>query len=186
MENINLDQYEHRIGKSRYIEVKINCEYCGSEKWVRLIRLKAGQGRYCSIKCANLGQRRWGKENVLFYYDKLKKRWIARWKDKDTGETKVQHKSKFIYEKEFGEVPDGFDIHHIDGNSNNDDISNLELVDGHLHRQGIHGSNRKVIDRIVYKQCFSCKEFFPEKEFTASYCRKCSTIYMKKWRKGNG
>lgn len=179
---MELSEYEQRIGKSRHIEVKIVCEQCGKEVWVRWIRVQKGQGRFCGRECANLAQRMFGKENAYFYYDKLKDRWIARWRDKDTGNFRVQHRSKFIYEQAYGEIPSGFDVHHIDGDHTNDDLSNLELVDGHLHRQGIHGSNRKVIDGVVYKQCFSCKQYYPEKSFSNSYCRECSTKYMREYR----
>jgi len=180
---MKIKDYEQRRGKSRHIEVKINCEYCGKEKWVRWIRVKNGQGRYCDLKCANLDQRKWGKEFVYFFFDKLKGRWIARWRDKDTGKTRVSHRSRFLWEQTNGEIPDGYDIHHIDEDMTNDDLSNLELVEGHLHKQGIHGSNRKVIDGVVYKQCFRCKQFYPESGYTQPYCRSCHAEYMREYRK---
>ena len=37
-------------------------------------------------------------------------------------------KQRYIYEKEFGEIPDGCNIVFLDGNKNNLDISNLALV----------------------------------------------------------
>ena len=33
-----------------------------------------------------------------------------------------------VWEKYFGKVPDGYQIHHIDGNKTNNDIKNLQLV----------------------------------------------------------
>ena len=33
-------------------EVKIYCEVCGTEKWVRWVRVKKGQGRFCGRECA--------------------------------------------------------------------------------------------------------------------------------------
>ena len=178
-----LEDYEQRIGKSRHIEVKINCEVCGKEKWVRWIRVKKGQGRYCSLKCANIAQREWGKEYVYFYFDKVKGRWLARWRDKDTGQTRVTSKARFLYEQKYGEVPNDYDIHHKDGNKANDDLSNLELVYGKIHKRDIHGSNRKVENGIVYKQCYRCKKYFPERSFIGSYCKKCHKEYMKEYRK---
>lgn len=177
-----LNEYEHRAGKSRHIEVKIVCEHCGSEKWVKWSRVKNGQGRFCSLDCANFAQRKTGKNNVYFYFDKLKGRWIARWRDENR-KFHVMHRSKFLYEKEYGTVPDGYDIHHIDGDITNDSLDNLELVDGYIHKQGIHGSNRKLIGKVVYKQCFHCKSFYPESSFSQSYCSTCHAEYMRSYRK---
>ena len=179
---MNLEDYESRQGKSRHTEVKINCEQCGNEKWVRWIRVKKGQGRFCSLECANLFQRKWGRENVYFYFDKAKGRWLARWRDDESGKTRISHRSHFVWESIYGEIPDEFDIHHIDGDRTNDDLTNSELVEGHLHRQDIHGSIRKVIGNAVYKQCYKCKKFFLESEFTQSYCKLCHAEYMREYR----
>lgn len=35
---------------------------------------------------------------------------------------------RYKYEKEIGKIPIGFDIHHIDGNRQNNDLSNLECL----------------------------------------------------------
>lgn len=41
-----------------------------------------------------------------------------------------------LYEKHYKiTIPDGFDIHHIDGNSDNNDIRNLLLLPSKLHHQ---------------------------------------------------
>jgi len=39
-----------------------------------------------------------------------------------------------------GEIPKGYDIHHIDGNRYNNDISNLQCIEKHEHRR-LHGRN---------------------------------------------
>ena len=166
------------------MEVKIKCENCGNEKWVRWIRVKNGQGRFCGLECANIAQRKWGKENVYFYLDNLKGRWVARWRDKNTGNFYVQHRSKFLWEQENGKVSEGYDIHHIDEDIRNDDLGNLEMVEGRLHKQGVHGSSRKIIDGVVHKQCFSCKQYFPETSYVhRPYCKPCYAEYMREYRK---
>jgi hypothetical protein len=38
------------------------------------------------------------------------------------------------YERHFGNIPKGFDVHHIDGNHNNNDPRNLLLVTEEMHR----------------------------------------------------
>lgn len=40
---------------------------------------------------------------------------------------------RYKYEKEVGIIPDGFDIHHIDGNKQNNNISNLECLSKSEH-----------------------------------------------------
>lgn len=35
---------------------------------------------------------------------------------------------RYVWEKYYGEIPKGFEIHHIDRDKNNNDISNLQLV----------------------------------------------------------
>lgn len=179
---MELSDYEQKRGEDRQLYVKIHCEYCGTEKWVRWGRVKNGQGRFCSLLCGNKSREKLGREGVYFYLDDLKQRWIARWRDPVTRKFHVQHRAKFVWEEQYGPVPEGFDVHHIDENQQNDDLSNLELVEGHLHKQGIHGSNRKIIDGVVHKMCFRCKRYFPESSFTQTYCGTCWPQYMRGWR----
>lgn len=39
----------------------------------------------------------------------------------------------YVWEKYNGPVPKGYHIHHIDHDSNNNDIENLQLIEKHLH-----------------------------------------------------
>lgn len=45
-----------------------------------------------------------------------------------------------IWEKFHGPIPEGYNVHHIDGNKLNNDISNLELIHHNKHAQ-LHGQN---------------------------------------------
>lgn len=71
---------------------------------------------------------------------------------------------KKLYAEHFGITwEEGFEIHHIDGNRGNNDISNLILLPGELHRQ-LHmflpkimasageTSTRDFIERIVHRE----------------------------------
>lgn len=42
---------------------------------------------------------------------------------------------RYVYETEVGVIPDGYDIHHKDGNKANNDLNNLELLTKKEHRQ---------------------------------------------------
>ena len=173
-------------GKRNIKYALVKCSYCGEDKWEQWQRIKRQENFFCTREHCNLWQRKWGKEHAYFYYDKLKMRWMARWRDKENGETRVQHRSKFFWEQEYGEVSDGYDIHHIDGDTNNDDLDNLEMVEGILHKQGIHGSNRVVIDGVVHRQCYKCFLYYPTDDFRGqTYCTSCRREYMRDYRKKN-
>ncbi len=44
---------------------------------------------------------------------------------------------RYIWICHYGEIPDGYDIHHIDGDRNNNDIENLTIMIGKKHK-GYH------------------------------------------------
>ena len=50
----------------------------------------------------------------------------------------------YVWEHYNGSVPDGCHIHHIDGNKSNNNIENLELLDGLAHLS-LHGSLNAVL-----------------------------------------
>jgi len=43
--------------------------------------------------------------------------------------------SRYIWEKNFGEIPNSLIVHHIDGNKKNDNINNLALMTFTAHNQ---------------------------------------------------
>jgi hypothetical protein len=65
-------------------------------------------------------------------------------------ETKIHRK---IYIKHFGAIPNGFDIHHIDGNHSNNDPSNLKAVSLQEHydihySQGDYAAALRIAQRM--------------------------------------
>lgn len=42
---------------------------------------------------------------------------------------------RYVYEYHNGEIPDGYEVHHIDGDTDNNDISNLALVTKEEHKR---------------------------------------------------
>lgn len=47
---------------------------------------------------------------------------------------------RMVWEKYYGPIPEGYNVHHIDGNKKNNDISNLELI-SHSDHASLHGQS---------------------------------------------
>lgn len=91
---------------------------------------------------------------------------------------KFQH--HIVWEKHFGPIPDGMQIHHIDHNKINNDISNLQLVTPLEHKR-IH-SGCRLIDGEWEKPCNDCGEYkkcnsenwyFSRGWINGKLCKKC-------------
>lgn len=69
--------------------------------------------------------------------------WMCRqWiKDKKIYITILAH--RFVWENHYGTIQEGLDIHHIDGNKDNNDISNLETLSRSDHRKE-HWNNENL------------------------------------------
>jgi hypothetical protein len=150
---MKIENYETRKGKSRHIEVKIVCEECGKETWAKWTRVKKGQGRFCSLTCANKFQCRrlrknFGKDNASFIWDGIC--WRAYWKDEETGKQINTTKAKWLWEREHGEVPDRHVVTYIDGNSKNCELNNLKLIT-RSESNSIHLMGHKVSDETKRK-----------------------------------
>lgn len=138
MENEELKEQtkglEQRIGKSRHIEFKIFCEYCGAEKWAKLTRIKIGQGRFCSLKCSNLAQKQGknkkyvGKENGKTSLDKKRNSYYVFWFDSETLKRKNTSYARWYWEVNRGEIPEGYRASYKDGNSLNIEPDNIILI----------------------------------------------------------
>lgn len=49
------------------------------------------------------------------------------WTDPETGKLHREYVHRIVWEESYGSIPEGYVIHHIDGNKENNEISNLEL-----------------------------------------------------------
>ena len=56
---------------------------------------------------------------------------------------------RYIYEKVFGKIPENYQIHHKDHNTNNNLLENLELLEKHEHRS-YH--TRKMYENEEYRE----------------------------------
>lgn len=87
----------------------------------------------------------------------------------------------------YGEIPNGYQVHHKDENKHNNKPDNLELLSEFEHKS----KHAKIGVSMVKLKCPSCKKFF-EREFrnthlsksrktTYTACsRKCSGIFSHK------
>ena len=80
---------------------------------------------------------------------------------KQFGKQRFEH--CVVWEQHYGEIPKGMQVHHRDGNKQNNDISNLVLVDSLTHKR-LH-SGCKLIDGIWWKPCNRCGELKPITEY---------------------
>ena len=58
---------------------------------------------------------------------------------------------RYIYQKYYGEIPKGYDIHHIDHNKDNNEIENLQLLTSTKHKS-IHGKEVTEEQREFYRK----------------------------------
>jgi hypothetical protein len=129
---MEISEYKSRTAPDRYKEVKINCEMCGVEKWVRWCRVQNGQGRFCSRECANKfqlseGMKTRGKEFAHPWYDEKQGIMLALWKDLD-GVSRNTTYAHWLWEHTYGSVPARHQVRWKDGNQKNCVIENIELV----------------------------------------------------------
>lgn len=73
----------------------------------------------------------------------------------------------YVWDSENGPKPDGMDIHHRDGNRENFDISNLELMTKSDHKR-IHKGWIRVGGIWIAKPCSGCGRILPLDHFYPS------------------
>lgn len=111
---------------------------------------------------------------------------------------------RYVWEKENGQIPEGYEIHHRDGNKSNNHISNLELLTAKEHsqkhvdefnrnkkknmpslewRKQNYNNTKHLMHEIVEKQCLFCGTSFKARKY-AKYCSKtCNNKYNNLKRK---
>lgn len=113
---------------------------------------------------------------------KTTKKGYLRFRKDKNGKLRMEH--NVVWEEHYGEIPQGMQIHHIDGNKTNNNIENLQLVTPLEHKR-LH-SGCKLINGVWYKPCSVCGEYKPcDKDnwyfsrgwINGTLCKKC---YIKK------
>lgn len=108
---------------------------------------------------------------------------------------------RLIWEKAYGEIPEGYIIHHIDGNKSNNDLSNLQMMSREEHSR-LHGKlnsnliTPKKMSEEQYKKWYEAnKESKKSMSFSIidgkTLCRKCNELlpvecFSKNKRMANG
>lgn len=104
------------------------------------------------------------------------------WKKNGKRITKLEHRA--VWESHFGKIPRGKHVHHKDGNSLNNSIENLELLDP-LDHQRLHSGTYRHNEKL----CTKCKEWMSFENFRPKkikngfsffrQCRRCESISRK-------
>ncbi len=100
---------------------------------------------------------------------------------------KLVHLHRAVWTYYYGEIPDGYVVHHIDFNKDNNDISNLMLMTNAEHMK-FHAENKKP-QKPSKKSKFKCivcgKEYEAVNIGRNLYCSKeCLEEYKKTWLYG--
>lgn len=118
------------IGDDRKYRVRIECVRCGKESFPILSRVKNGQGRFCSVECANLYEQehaRFGKEHAYFYWDEKRQIWYAFWYVSSKKQNSTT-KARWLWEMNYGDLPSNQIVTFIDGNPKNCELDNLKVI----------------------------------------------------------
>lgn len=93
----------------------------------------------------------------------------------------------YIWEKNNGIKPKGFEVHHIDENKLNFNIDNLELLTLSEHRR-IHAGWIRKNKEWIAKPCTKCKKiltldnfyYIKTRKIETNFCKLCHNKEMKK------
>ena len=113
---------------------------------------------------------------------------------KEHGKQRRQLAHRWVWEQANGTIPDGYEIHHIDHDALNNELSNLQLVTAEWHdnyHQRLREDHRDI-DGVEHRRCQRCDEYKPLTEFKRrktgtyqGYCQPCQREYLREWRAAN-
>ena len=93
-------------------------------------------------------------DEASFYFSTLHGRYFAAYQRDDGSNTNVA-RARWVYEREIGQIPPGYHVHHVDGDRKNDTPGNLQALTPEAHA-AIHR-----IDRT--RTCAKCGKTFQAK-----------------------
>lgn len=140
--------------KDRHVRVEVMCGNCSTLFMARVEQVNKGQGKFCSLQCANEYQRKiasngYGFENGKKYFSGGK--WIVTWYDERGQHNTSYPKWWWITNK--GEIPVGYVISLIDKNPENIDPNNFECIPkGKIWAQNGKGNKARTGMKWTIKQ----------------------------------
>lgn len=99
------------------------------------------------------------------YKPKLKKcyenRWYVEWYDRSIHRDRKIMRSTWTWRMLNGPTPTGYEIHHKDGNKQNDSPDNLEpvLKTAHTRLHGYKSANRRRVNGLEERLCLRCGRY---------------------------
>lgn len=117
--------------KDRHARVERVCEQCGNGFTARVERVNKGQGRFCSLICANLFQSEndtknaWGIEKGKAYWDG--KKWVVHYR-LGSGKVKVTSYQRWWWMVNRGELSSDEYVILDDGNPENISPNNFKVI----------------------------------------------------------
>lgn len=77
---------------------------------------------------------------------------------------------KWVYETFVGQIPIGYDVHHINGNKTDNRLENLELVENEIHRKKHYNEKAERMHKASIKRCSKpVLQYTIDGEFVAEY-----------------
>ena len=92
---------------------------------------------------------------------------------KTSGDRELLHRQK--WKDEHGEIESSHDIHHLDGNKLNNEMTNFEKISKSEHTKRFcvfnnqHTKGKKFREEIIIKKCANCHEDIPDKGYGPAY-----------------
>lgn len=134
-------------------------------------------------------------------YAKKYKTYQVLWDDRTAGKRQIrkQNRGRYVWERFNGEIPKDYQVRHVNGDTEDDRLENLELLKKSellkkVRREENYRKKRRIfIDKgnglIEHKRCTKCKEYYPVEHYwklrgyLRPTCRKC--FYLEKKNRGD-
>jgi hypothetical protein len=135
-----------------------------------------------------------GKWSAWRYFNKKSGRWFRKWREPGSRKLYSQIEARWLWERDHGPIPEGYEVHHKNLDHGDNSLDNLELVTAEWHdnyHQRLQ-EDHQVIDGVECRRCQRCEEYRPLGQFKPrsagtyqGYCGDCQLEYLREWRGRN-